>query len=435
MYGLNYFCSPMKVPPISEVRSIDIPDVKEVRLSNGLQVFTLHDPSAEYLRFDLVLDAGRHQERVPLTSKAAALLMKEGTETMTRKEISDHFESKGSSLTIRTTLDHTFLSFISLSDHAIGLMETIVEILSSPSYSSVEIQKFAKRQSRKLDIELRKTEVVAYRQMTSEIYGDDTPYGYNSTRKLYNELSKEAIEDYYNQVIRSCHKWIFLAGKVDDAFIHRLEQLFVSLPDTEPQIITTANTEFIPRSRTHLDMPSSVQTSIRLFRPLFNRQHEDYAEMFFLSIILGGYFGSRLMKNIREDKGLTYGIYASLDTLQRSGYLYISTETKHDNAEKVEDLIRHEMDVLLHTICPAEELLMVKRYMAGQFLRMIDGPLNVIKVSRTLALDGLSKYFYNELLDRIWRCSPQTLQATAQSYLRPDQFSLVTVGKQMNTPS
>ena len=93
------------------------------------------------------------------------------------------------------------------------------------------------------------------------------------------------------------------------------------------------------------------------------------------------------------------------------------------------------MDVLLNTICPAEELLMVKRYMAGQFLRMIDGPLNVIKVSRTLALDGLSKYFYNELLDRIWRCSPQTLQATAQSYLRPDQFSLVTVGKQMNTPS
>jgi predicted Zn-dependent peptidase len=251
---------------------------------------------------------------------------------------------------------------------------------------------------------------------------------------MYGQLTKADIIGFYEKCLKSGRKWMFLAGKVDDKLLQKLEDLFGQIPNNKlhPEVITQVDVNN-DQEVVHFDMPNSVQTSLRLFRPLFTRQHQDFPEMFLLSIVFGGYFGSRLMKNIREDEGLTYGIYASLDNLRHSGYFYISTETKHNNTSLVLKLIEEEMNKMSETLCSEEELLMVKRYIAGQFLRMMDGPLNVIKVYRTLALDGLKSDFYNELLNSIWRCTAKDLQETAQSYLRPDQFSLVTVGKQIKT--
>ena len=435
MCRLSYFCSPMKPPIISEVRSLSIPSIRQTTLANGIEVFVLQDTFAEYLRFDLVIDAGRNHELYHMTSKSAALLMNEGCEGMSGKQISDQFESRGSSLQIRSSLDHTFLSFISIEDHADILLETVAKVVMTPTYSEEEVEKYKKRQSRKLDIELRKTEVVAYREMTSIIFGESSPYGYNSTREMYSRLTQEDITDFYKKCLKPGKKWMFLAGNIDDQLLQKIENLFGQLPNDAifPEITSSVqvNSE---KQAVHFDMPNSVQTSLRLFRPLFTRQHKDFPEMFLLSIVFGGYFGSRLMKNIREDEGLTYGIYASLDNLRRSGYFYISTETKHSNTSVVLNLIEEEMNKMSERLCSEEELQMVKRYIAGQFLRMMDGPLNVIKVYRTLALDGLNSDFYDELLNSIWRCSAKNLQETAQSYLRPDQFSLVTVGKQIKRP-
>ena len=435
MCRLSYFCSPMKPPLISEVRSLRIPPIRQTTLANGIEVFVLQDAFAEYLRFDLVIDAGRNQELHPMTSKSAALLLSEGCEGMNGKQISDQFESKGSSLHIRSSLDHTFLSFISIEDHADVLLETVAKVVMTPTYAEEEVEKYKKRQSRKLDIELRKTEVVAYREMTSIIFGEDSPYGYNSTREMYRHLTKDDIAEFYIKCLRPGKKWMFLAGNIDDRLLHKIENLFGQLPNNAftPEIITPVHVNSLKQTA-HFDMPNSVQTSLRLFRPLFTRQHQDFPEMFLLSIVFGGYFGSHLMKNIREDEGLTYGIYASLDNLRHSGYFYISTETKHSNTSLVLKLIEEEMNKMSEQLCSEEELQMVKRYIAGQFLRMMDGPLNVIKVYRTLALDGLKSDFYDELLNRVWRCTAKNLQETAQSYLRPDQFSLVTVGKQIKRP-
>lgn len=422
----------MQAPPISEVRQINLPPVKKHQLPNGIPVTYLHDHLAEYVKIELVIEAGRHHEIAKLTSKATALLMKEGSRSFSGKEISRIFDSKGSTLNIRTTLDHTYLSFTCIMEYATELLEVLADLCLYPTFDQKEIDKYKKRQARKLDIELRKTEVVAYREMTALIYGENTPYGYNSDRQLYESLRREDVLIFHDARIKKGVKHIFIAGHVTDLLLETVENRF-GCPDFTP----SKSLASIPIEVTHLDkpvvahydMPNAVQSSIRLFRPLFTRMHEDYPEMFLLSIVFGGYFGSRLMKNIREDEGLTYGIYTSLDTLQHSGYLYISTETRHENVGKVLGLINDEMNKLCNEVCSEEELLMVKRYIAGQFLRMIDGPLNVIKVYRTLALDGLPDQYYNELLDQIWRCSAEDLRGIALNYLKPDQYSLATVGK------
>jgi predicted Zn-dependent peptidase len=403
----------MKAPTISEVKSICLTKPDPYYLANGLPVYTLHDPTAEYFRFDLVFDAGRYKENRPMTAKSAALLLKEGSLTRRGKEISTLFDFKGASMSIRNGLDHTFLSFVSIAEYAGELLNVVADFCQNPSFLDEDIEKFKKRQAQKLDIELHKSDVVAYREMTALIYGDEAPYGYNSTRQKYQDLKRNDILDFYSKHIRTGKKWIFIAGNVSK----------------EAKDTIAAHTTLGESTRKHYQLPSSVQSSIRLFRPLFNRHHSDYPQMFLLSVLLGGYFGSRLMRNIREEEGLTYGIYAGLDTLLHSGYFYISTETRHENVEKVESLIRKEIELISTELCSEEELSMVKRYISGQFLRMIDGPLNVIKVYRTLALDGLFPSFYDHLLEEVRACDAQKIMETAKQYLKPEHFSLVTVGR------
>ncbi|MDX1684728.1 MAG: pitrilysin family protein [Saprospiraceae bacterium] len=420
----------MQAPPISEIRHLTLPPVRKFSLPNDISVTSLHDPLAEYVRFEIVFEAGRYQESQKLISKAAALLMKEGTVNLSRKQISEIFDSKGATLQVRNSLDYTFLSFVCLSEYATELLEVAASMCIEPAYEEVEVAKYRKLQARKLEIELRKTEVVAYREMTSLVFGENSPYGYNSEVADYAELQRDDIIRFHNKHILKGKKHIFVTGFIGSGFLDKVSDLF-GIDQLECRY---SNGEFnveIQRSSisAHFEMPTAVQSSVRLFRPLFNRRHDDYARAFLLNIVLGGYFGSRLMKNIREDQGLTYGIYSSLDTLKHSGYLYISTETRHENVKKVLNLVNMEMQTLCETPCRNDELLMVKRYIAGQFLRMIDGPLNVMKVYRTLALDRLPSQHYDELLEKIWRCSPHDLLHIAQSYLKPDQFSLITVGK------
>lgn len=426
----------MQAPPISEVRHIYLPEIEKDSLTNGIPVWMLNESLSEYFRFEVVFDGGRMQEDKPMTSKAAALLLKEGSKNILGKDISRIFDAKGATLNVKTTLDHVFISFICLAEYAEGLIEVLSDLCLNASYEEKEVQKYRKRQARKLDIELRKTEVVAYREMTAQVYGAYSPYGYNSTREAYLSLERQNIIDFYEKRIRTGQKHIFLTGNITPGIRKSVEEFFGldAFKPVTPLKPAEVSVE-LTTSMHHFDMPQAVQTSVRLFRPLFTKEDADYPEMFLLSVIFGGYFGSRLMKNIREDEGLTYGIYASLDSLRHSGYFYISTETRHENVRRVLQLINDEMMRLVEHPCGEEELLMVKRYIAGQFLRMIDGPLNVMKVYRTLALDGLPNHFYDELLERIWRCTADKLRQIAHSYLKPDQYSLITVGKIISDPS
>lgn len=420
----------MKRPEISEIKNLVLPEIDSRELSNGNSIYYLNDPQAKYLRFEVVFDAGRLHESSPMTAKGTALLIKEGTIDQSGKELAEYYDSKGSALQIRNSLDHIFVSFVCLKEFAIDLIKMTARVCFNPSFQEIELLKMVKRQKQKLHNDLSKTEVIAYREMTAQLYGADQAYGYNSTPALYDQLKIDDIKEFHTRNIIKGRYRVFLTGFVNKDVLDTVSQTFFQNESNA----TTVETGAVDISMSHeiinrnILLKGSVQSSMRLFKPSINRHHEDFSGLFLLNHIFGGYFGSRLMKNIREKEGLTYGIYSGIDPLKHSGYFYISTETRHANIVLVKKLIEEELDALINSPLKPDELVMVQRYLAGQFLRMIDGPLNVMKVCRTLVLDELELDFYSHMLTDIWSFKPEDLMVLADKHLKKEDFSFLTVG-------
>ncbi len=161
---------------------------------------------------------------------------------------------------------------------------------------------------------------------------------------------------------------------------------------------------------------------------MFSRRHPDYNGVYVLNTILGGYFGSRLMANIREKRGFTYNIYSTADAMLHDGCLYVATEVNNGKVKATIKQIFAEMQRLREEPAPVAELEMVRNYLLGMLLNGLDGPLNISDVIKTLVTEELPLDAFDALVHTIRTITPEQLQVLAQRYLQEQDFWVVTVG-------
>ena len=179
---------------------------------------------------------------------------------------------------------------------------------------------------------------------------------------------------------------------------------------------------------THINSNNRYQTSIKTGRKLINRKHSDYPSLFLLNTILGGYFGSRLMTTIREEKGYTYNIYSTLDPLKNDGYFYVGTEVDNEFVSPTLEAIKSEMNNLKSEIIPPQELSMVKNYLSGNFLSLLDGPFAIGSILRTLTSDDLDLNYFQSFYQKIQETTSDDLLDLANKYWDFNNFTTVIVG-------
>jgi predicted Zn-dependent peptidase len=278
-------------------------------------------------------------------------------------------------------------------------------------------------------VSLRNCDFVANRKIDEVLFGFENPYGRYVRREDIESLTSDDLRGFFRERYSLNNARIFVAGKVDDSVIAAISDCFGgtvgdgTLPTGRDFEIRGA----IERKLHISNDANGVQGAIRIGRTFPNRNHPDFAPMVVLNTLFGGYFGSRLMSNIREDKGYTYGIYSSLTPERNSGSLIIHTET---GREVVHDAIREiysEMEALRNEAADDEELLLVKNYLLGGLLADLDGPFSIMRRWRTLILNGFDEaYFHNNV--RIYKTiTTKELQALAQKYFDPRDFYEVVV--------
>jgi predicted Zn-dependent peptidase len=172
----------------------------------------------------------------------------------------------------------------------------------------------------------------------------------------------------------------------------------------------------------------AVQSAIRIGKPFFNRTHEDYPGMAVTNTILGGYFGSRLMSNIREDKGYTYGIGSAIVSMKQNGYFFISTEVGADVTKPAMEEIYKELELMKTEEVDSEELEMARNYMLGTFLKGMDGPFQLAERFKSVYLYDLDYGYYERYVAKLRTIKADEVQELAKKYFNSESMFELVVG-------
>lgn len=420
--GINRKVSP---PIIDAVRlHIELPKYEMHVLSNGVEVYLFNMGTQDTMMVNWVFDAGNWYEEKNLIAAATNQLLKNGTTQKNAFAINEHFEFYGSYLNRNCYNETAEISLHCLSKHVRELLPVVAELVNESIFPEEELEIYKKNMQQRLKVNLQKNEFVAARMLDAYLFGAEHPYGRYSNEEQYQSLQQDELRSFFNRYYREGKLVIFAAGVLPPDLIQQLESSFGKLKlsrHTLPQ----NNIAIEPASEKKFRIENSkdgVQGSIRLARLFPNRKHPHFPLMQVLNNVLGGFFGSRLMNNIREDKGYTYGIQSYLMNHFQTSALVVSTEAGKDVCEPALVEVYREMDRLCQEPITEEELLLTRNYLIGSILSELDGPFQVAARWKNYILNGLSEeYFYNSI-GIIREVKPVELQDIAQRYLDRNAF-------------
>lgn len=403
-----------------------LPACENFTLDNGVKVYAVNAGVEEVIQLELVFAAGNSWEEQNIVAAATNYLLKSGTSKKTAFEINEHFDFYGSFLQLKCGSETAVVNVQTLSKNLPALLPLIHEMLTEATFPEEEIATFKQNRKQKLAVNLKKCEFVAGRLIDTKLYGENHPYGKYTRMEDFDALNRDALLRFYTNNYRNGRCAIFVAGKLPGNLFQQLNEWFgkLSLTAYHPQKVNHpfSNKEIIDRRMNVINDPNGVQGAIRIARNFPNRHYPGFQKIQVLNDLFGGFFGSRLMSNIREDKGYTYGIHSYMQNHVEQTAWMISTEAGRDVCDAAIKEVYFEMERLRNEPIDEEELLLVKNFMLGSILGDLDGPFHIIRRWKNYILNGTDdSYFYSAIHD-IKTVTAKELQAFANEYLHPKYF-------------
>ncbi len=395
-------------------------------LANGVRLYTLPTDDFEVLRITFVFRAGSTAQQVPFSASATANLLAEGSQRLTAHEIAERLDYYGSWFDVNLDRDHAYISFATLSKFYRQTLEVAEEILLRPIFPEEELLTYCTKRQQRLKIERQRVEVKAREAFARALFGPSHPYGTSFDEKLYDTLTREQIEAFYRTRYTAENCFVVCSGRIGDDERRAIAAIAEALPHgtaAAPQFPTPTI-----RHEERIAHPGAVQSALRVGRLLFDRRHPDFVGMQVVAAVLGGYFGSRLMRNLREIHGYTYGVVAAMVNFEQAGYLAIATQVGAEATNQALAEIYAEIERLRTELMPDEELALVKRIMAGEMLRILDGPFGIADVTIENILCNEDNTVVSKNLRHIEALTPSDIQQLAQRYLAHEDLVTVVVG-------
>ena len=419
-----------KAPEIFEVREINIPQPEIAYLPNGIPLYITRMGTQPIVKVEFIFFSGRAEEQKRLESRATLRMLREGTKSHAAADWAEEVEFLAGTVSMPVLFDSNRIVVYALTKNISPLLNLVADIIFEPLFPEKELNVWTQNNIQKLAIELTKNDVIAYRKITEVLFGEDSAYGYSSVAENFNALTTDDLKNYYRHNFTSDNLSILVAGDIQDTTIRQVETLFGSFMSKKIILPTARILKIDPMGaqKLHVKNSDTTQTSIRIGRRFVPRNNPDYFGFNILNVILGGYFGARLMLNIREKKGYTYNIYSALETYTHDGYFYIASDVGNAFVKKATKEIYIELQKLIDTPVGDEELQMVRSYLLGNMLQLIDGPMNVSEVisgyvSEKLPFDTLERF-----VNYLKNVTAQDIQYLAAKYLNPKDLTEITVG-------
>ncbi|MCW3128009.1 MAG: hypothetical protein JWO03_3667 [Bacteroidetes bacterium] len=417
-------------PEIKTPDSIDLIDYQKIALDNGLPVYIINAGDEEIVKIDFVFEAGKWYEPKNLLADLVNRMMREGVKGKSAKEIADLFEFYGCNLESNVSFTNAGFQIYSLSKHLPHVLPLMMEILTQASFPEDEFSTILNNKKQKHTERLAKNDYVANRTFLSAMWGKEHPYGRVTEYGDFENVTTDMLRQYCTRYYNASNCFIVIAGKLNDELLKSLNTIFgISSWKGEKAPKDVAHIAApLAEKRIHTDKKDAVQSTIMLGNASINRYHPDFDKLTVMNTVFGGYFGSRLMANIREDKGYTYGIHSALSSYQHGGILEISAEVGKEVSEATITEINNEIELMRNDLVDEDELDTVKNYLIGKLMRGVDGPMKYSDILKGQLLYGREPSYINKYLKTIEETTAEEVRELAVKYLNFDQMYKVTVG-------
>ncbi|MBL7747231.1 MAG: insulinase family protein [Chitinophagaceae bacterium] len=413
-----------QAPKIVDAVNFDLKLKKadKIVLRNGVEIYAVNAGAEDVLSLEWVFFAGNWQEEQNLVAATTNFLLRNGTSSKTAFQINEHFEYYGAYLNRACYNETATITLHCLAKHVKELLPVVKELITDSVMPQDELDIYKQNMKQRLKVSLKKSDFVANRMIDVCLFGEEHPYGKYSKAEDFDALNRQQLLDFYKKYYQQGKLIMFVAGKLPADMEQMLDQHFGDLSynniATDPIL---ANPAVEKKIRITND-PEGVQGSIRIARPFPGRKHPDFMKAMVLNALFGGFFGSRLMSNIREDKGYTYGIHSYLQNHVHDSAWMVSTEAGKDVCEATISEVYKEMKDLREELVDEEELLLVRNYMMGGILGDLDGPFQIIARWKNIVLNNLTEQYFYDSLQTIKTISAEELRQLAQKYLQPEDF-------------
>ncbi|MBN2237429.1 MAG: insulinase family protein [Bacteroidales bacterium] len=418
-------------PEIQIVKNLTLPAIEESFLSNGIPVYSIHVGTQEVVKIQLLFEAGIWYQSSPLQAYFTGQMLEEGSTANSATEIAEKLDTFGAHVHQKVNRDNASIDIYSLNKHAAAVIELVADMIKNPLFGEEELNRLKEQELQAFLIRNEKVKDIAQKQFNKLLYGDKHPYGSTANKENYLQLNPELLRSFHQKHYGSENCRIFISGKLATDSLEILDRNFgLGKWGTEQAI---AKAEFLingSKQLIHFTPKEKVlQSAIRMGQLSIGKKHKDYFDLSVVTTLFGGYFGSRLMSNIREDKGYTYGIYAGIYSNLSASSFMISTEVGADVAQKAVDEIRFELKRLRLEKVSIEELNLVKNYMSGSFLRSLNGPFALGEIVKTMYEYDLDPDYYQQYINQIHLVNPEAVLRIANQYLNEENMIELVVGK------
>ncbi|WP_321517360.1 pitrilysin family protein [uncultured Bacteroides sp.] len=421
-------------PEIKALEDISIAAPQRKIMSNGIPLNVIEAGNQEVVRMDILIGAGKWHQTQLLQTLFTNRMLREGTKRFTSAEIAEKLDYYGAWLELSTSMEYSYITLYSLNKYLASTLEVVESIVKEPLFPQKELNTVVDTNKHQFLINSTKVEYLAQKSFAGAIFGEQHPCGRFASADDYDKVTSACLKEFYDKYYHSGNCSIYIAGKITDGILNQLENTFGK--DTWGQVENKSS--LLPyaissttRKRLFTEQATAMQSSLKMGKVMIQRSHPDYYKLRVLVTIFGGYFGSRLMSNIREDKGYTYGISSGIASYPDTGVFMVATEAANEYVEDIIKEVYHEMSMLQTDLVPDSELNMVRNYMLGDMCRSYEGPFSLSDAWMFIQTSNLSDSYFEESLNALISVTAEEIRILAQKYFDQENMVEVIAGKSL----
>lgn len=415
-------------PPIKQIEKINIQHPEKYFFSGGIPVYFFKN-THNIISLQIIFNAGTFVQDMPLQAAFTVRMLREGSKNYKSKKIAEALDFLGVKMRLINTYDSSIVALTFAKKHIVEVLKLLSDILVNPLFPEKELKTALRIEHQNFLISQEKVTTLAQQKFKETLFGTGNYYGYRLLSEDFRKLKPEHLLSFHKKHYTTTNGNVIISGNLNDTDILAIEKALAGI--TKGKVTKTKEVFRIDTStqKEHfLWKKGAVQSALRIGRTCCNRMHKDDKSLRILNMVLGGYFGSRLMTNLREDKGYTYGIYSSVISYKHIGYFSINTQLGNAFLKDGIKQINIELERLQNHKIPDGELDLVKNYMLGSLLKNFDGSFNLSNVLAILLPLNLDLNYYEELSAKIKSISAEELLKMAQKYLTPSEMFCITAG-------